>query len=347
MTRLSFVLGLVLTLFVYQNCAELKSGMTSANSDNNQDGTGQGTNSEFLKGDPYDTSLIPFVLDDPEAIEVANVYRNLTGYKAMAFTENGDIYAAKNESTLIENQDDWNEAVLERCQLFFMNQPCSLFAEGDVIAQNRDDFIVGFNPVITVPATFDAFQVPGSINYWQSHHAATYPDFTNNPFKAFAIGSNGATHPGWSQDSQAEANRRALEFCEAISDEPCVLYAVGLDVVFDLENYAFDQKVLTWGPRAFVVDEIPFIPDSVREVIRAEYNQGLFYVLALDKFGYWFTVQSSTPIVQADRDAAIAGCNAKLPEPVPGASERSCYIYSIDDQVVVTRDDYTMATYGY
>ncbi len=343
-SRIYLFIGLIVTVVGFQNCSKMAS--TSASGDSSRvEGV---ADVEFFKGDPYDPSLIPFQLTSEDAINQAQFYNNRNGFRAMAFTENGEMYVSSSGNNQnVQDQADWDEAVLERCQLQYMNRPCSLFASGDLIAQDRNDFLVNFNSVITVPETFSGQLIPGNINHWQDYADQTYPDIDPGEFKSYAVGRHGATHSGWSRVSQEDATRRAMEFCEAILDEPCTLYAVGLDVVFNLDDYQWDQRRVTYGPVAFNADSIPFIDDSVREIIRDQHSQSSFYALAIDRYGFWESVQSTQTITQAQIDQMIAACNAKIPAPAPGGRARECFLYSVDDQVVFTRESFTMATYGY
>ena len=343
--RLGITLVLFITLLSFQNCGSLNSGMESKSSDSNA----QLNDGSFFKGEPYDPDLIPFELTDQAAVDAARTYLNRQGYRTMAFTEDGDIYIANSgNNALVENQDDWDEAVLERCQLTHMNKPCSLFASGDLIAQDRADFVVGFNSKITVPATFDGNLLPGPINYWQKYQAANYGTGTPT-YQSMAIGRNGASHNGWSDVSQAESDRRALEFCESVSDLTCTLYAQGMNVVFDLNSYQWEPRRVFYGPRDFNVDEIPFVTESVRETIRSQYGGSNlpYFALALDRYGRWESIRSSSPIVQADLDTITNQCNLKIPVVEGGAFQKTCFIYSIDAQVVLTRDEFRATSLGY
>ncbi len=343
-SRIFLFFGLFVTVISFQNCGKLVSKGESSQS-TNIEGL---ADTSFFKGDPYDPSLIPFKITTEDAINAARFYNNRNGFRAMAFTEIGEMYVSSSgDNQNVEDQADWDEAVLERCQLQYMNRPCSLFASGDLIAQDRNDFLVNFNSVITVPETFSGQFIPGNINHWQNHAEQTYPDVDPGEFKSYAVGRHGATHSGWSRVSQEDATRRAMEFCEAIIDEPCTLYAVGMNVVFDLNDYQWDEKRIIYGPAAFNADTIPFVDDNVREIIRAEQSQSAFYALALDRYGFWESVQSTQAVTQAEINQMIADCNAKIPPPAPGGRRRDCFLYSVDDQVVYTRESFSLATFGY
>ena len=334
---------LIALAVIFQNCGnQLRSTAVDQQSNSRLEGDGIA----FFAGQDYDPSLLPYELTDQADIDAANGYSNLQGFKSIAFTEDGELFIANGNSQYLNTQQEWDRVVLERCQIWSMNKACSLFASGNVIAQDAEHFLDNFVRTVQVPATFDGNMIPGEIDYWRTFIAGRYPDFTNNAFKAFAIGPRGGSQSGWSDVSQAEATRRAMEYCEALINTPCTLYAEGLGVVFNLDSYQFDQQRIFYAPRAFNVDEIPFISEATRETIRTNYNQAMAngenFLLWMDRYGNtWQMLRSANNVNNRDRQDALNRCNANVPPPpVAEFGQRTCFFYSENNQVMMTRDAY-------
>ena len=337
---LQFLCFVTVTALFFQNCSQGFDGDGGAEAESIR----TPSNLDFTQGQAYDSTLLPYPLES-DSLTTAQAYSEMVGFKAMAFTQRGELYVANSSDSLISSQEEWERVTLERCQLVSMNQSCSLFASGDFVFQDGDDFLRNFVKPIVVPSSFDGNLLPGVIDHWRVAAATAYPDFSLTQFKGFAIGPNGSGFSGWSQVSQAEASRRALEYCEASDNHTCTIYAEGLTPVLNLANYSWGNQKVFYAPRGFNIDEIPFITDVVREEIRAEYDlsvsNGEYFALAMEQFGGRESLVSATPITQTELDTLVSDCTANIPAPAnPGDPQRSCFLYSVDADLVMTRQSY-------
>ncbi len=341
---LAAFVGFLVTVFLFQNCGKISS-LRAGDSANDQLDT---DDMAFKKDQPYDPNLVPFVNEDPDFQKAITNYPNVSGYKAMAFTSTGDIYVGSSGSDVISSQEEWNQLILERCQIRYGGDPCSLFAAGDLIAQNSVDFLNGyFNRLSEIDADFNATQIPGLAFHWRMLANTSYPNFEEGQFKAYAINWTGGGHAGWSSASQEEANRRALEFCQSHSNQLCILYAVGLNVVFDSENIQLDQQRIFYGPRPLDINEVPLITETTRATRKEDIESvvtSVHFVWAIGRFGQDAIKFSANEITQADIDETVAACTAKLGEPAEGTrQDPSCFVYAIDNEVVWTWESYKEA----
>ncbi len=164
--------------------------------------------------------------------------------------------------------------------------------------------------------------------------------------------NNGAT--------QDEANRRALEFCEAITygERPCFLHTVGLDRVWDPANTDWQPVSLRFEPNPVDVNLVPFVTNQdYLNRIRPAYDRliasaGAEHLLVvMARFGRYPTVIfSPNPIDDNLRNQSLADCDALVARDfpaAPGQFQMRCFVYSEDMQIVMTPDSYGRASHGW
>ncbi len=182
---------------------------------------------------------------------------------------------------------------------------------------------------------FDASKVPGVNNNTKTNLAGNNYANRTNAFKAVAIGYVGNSNVGWSEVSQAEATRRAIERCEYVSDLPCNVFAEGNTVVFDFTTITWSPRLLTYGPVAYDTLKVPFVREQDRDGnfadIPGRVGNGQRVVAALHVAGYYFIGVDDNDLAAAE-DTALTNCNNS----VPATSSYNCFVYSRDLNVVMT-----------
>lgn len=284
---------------------------------------------KFKAGDDFNAKKIPYTLD-PDFKNLVENYRTRVGFKALALAANGKGSIRSGDA--FYDQEDANQAALQDCQLI-AQLPCALFAEGDFIKYDERDFYSHHGFWITDVVNFDPNALPGLAKQWRESN--TYINRTN-AFKAYAIGPSGAGSAGWSEDSQAEANRRALEFCEILSTKlhPCVLYAVGNNVVFKSSSFSWSSpQISQLAGDPLVIAKIPFIREVDRNPILNLYNQissSKHLVVVMSRYGHYRAILASS--IAAAKETALNNCNAALDVD----SRYECFVYSEDKNVVMS-----------
>ena len=325
-----WALTIISSLFLFQNCGSFSEEASTANPSE----LDVPNDEKFKAGDPFDYVKIPYNLDANFKKSVEK-YSDRTGYKALALAANG--LGSIRSSDAFMDQDDANLSALQDCQLL-TKLPCSLFAEGDIIKYSEKMFYQNHSFWIEDVEAFDPMLVPGHARYWRIQN--NYLTRTN-PYKAYAIGLQGATASGWSDHSQSEANRRALEFCEAHSFtfNPCTLYAVGNNVVFNSSDFNWAaQQIRGLAPDALNVSKIPFVRDIDRTGhIKDQYNKisaSQHLVIAITRYGHYRAILAST-LAQA-RQTALNECNAAL----EASANFECFVYSENKKIVMTIESF-------
>ncbi len=339
------VLALLFLSIGFQNCgnslqkAQEASGGSSGDSTDLSDTTdGEGPSElpvNFQKGETFDANKIPFALTDATVLNKIKAYSSATGFKAIALTREGGGMVEWSSNDLISGQEEFNQVILERCQLSNGNKPCSLLVSGDVFAQSKDDFLVNFNNVIESPNGFDPLKIPGLIFHWRNYANDTYFPIEAGRFKAYAIGPYGNTAIGYSEHSQADATRRALVFCETLRNEGCAVYAEAGALIFDPGNPQYQPNQVLYSPSVFHPDTVPFVDKSkMAPFVKAyqDIQEGKHVAIAFDKYGYYSIKTSDSPLTQAQINNTINDCTEKLPTTV----NRECFLYSLDDKIEMT-----------
>ena len=334
--QLGSIASLLILVFLFQNCgAGLNSSVVSDSTNipivptipNITDP------SQFKAGDSLVREAVPFTLDQ-DFEEVFLDYLTQPDYKALVFAESGvyfSIYFAQAPS-----QESVTRTALERCELNTKLR-CSVLAEGDLIKYDRSVFFTSFHYPIVNRVSFDTNSVPGiSFNsvQWNEYYVAQ----DQSPFKAFSITTNGASAIGYSQVSQAEADRRSLEICDARYPHPCSLYASNLAVVFNNRASEFGH-VLDFSPIAVDPEEIPFIEDILRPEFESHLlalSQDGFGAIALNIYGQQITQTSQQPLSSNDLNALVQACESQIATP---SAINGCFLYSVNGVVVLNEGD--------
>ncbi len=300
----------------------------------------QGINQKFLAGDTFSVDKLP-ALESSLLYNIKNNYDNHSGFKAIALAANGK--GASWGGPGFNSQEDVNKVMLERCQLVSNNLPCAIFAEGDTVKYDEVNFITNMKRHIQETSIFNENLLPGITENSKKAFAGGYYKTSSRNYRALAIGWVGNAQPGFSDVSQSEANRRALESCEITSFQPCTVYAQGNQVVFDFNNYKWSPKLVHFGPRRFDPQLVPFVRDSDRnnqmKQTVSDVNSGKYVVLALSRYGHFWRKVQSKPISSDDKKYAKAKCNQSS-----GSSTRyQCFIYSVNLDVVFTKSDLSVS----
>ncbi|MCC6137104.1 MAG: hypothetical protein IT287_00605 [Bdellovibrionaceae bacterium] len=351
MTIGSLVVSLMALTFLFQNCGKSQDGSAPINVSGSLDPEPVIPDPDplptpallFKTGDVLNETKLPYT----PTVEFKNLIKNylkITSFKAVAMAENG-IGAAQGSSTFI-SQAEASAVVLERCQLLSGDVPCALLAEGNKYKYDEDDFYKNRIDVLESGVRkFNPNTVPGLAYKWRVDLAGKGYMTRTNKFKAYAIGHRGTTSSGWSEASQAEANRRALEFCDATGDLACTLYAVKDDVVFNVTKFEMSKtRKVFYGPVAYSAAKVPFVTDDARKKLLADVPKSvakkLQVVVALSRYGH-YQVASNAKLAIAQK-TALDKCNASLAK---GATFR-CFVYSKSLKVVFTRAEFvaTMKT---
>ena len=346
---LVFCLSVFSISVFFQNCSQSLSGSGSAEFSYAPE-ENQNEQVSFKAGDTFDPLLVPYVIASEDLKNQLDTYLSWPGtYKSIALTDDGFGLALGTSNGLVRDQADWDKAILERCHLQ-NRKPCSLLASGDLFAQDLSDFLVNHITTIQTPATFDALLVPAEITHWREQQASTYLPIPMDRFKTYSVSPNGGTATGHSSVSQDEATRKSLEFCEALGDLPCTIYAIGENVVFDIDTFQWEAPSISYGPALFDPQRVPFVNDAVRDgpmqAARDAINRDTSVVIALGKRGENSIRYVAGPITNNDRQAAIDDCNTRLPVVTNGAFQHTCFIYAENLNVVMTRASFELATWG-
>jgi hypothetical protein len=334
---------LLFVLVVFQNCGGLSSNesMKVNLSDGKEPFEDEIVDVElepFMAGETVALHKLPFQILSSDVTALGR-YLNSQHPKMIAFSEEGEAFIFTNE--IARDQAEATRVGLERCQLLY-ERYCSLYAEGNIISQNQDDFHANFNNNLPRQTVFDAMRTPAHNAHWQEMLATNYANSGAN-FKAIALSKRGVVMNGWSNISQDEANRRALEFCQTWGHQ-CTLYAVDEQVVFDYEDFEWSPNLVDLAPNPLNIARIPFITDSQRlemtpliEGMSADTK----FVIALSRFGHYDIKVDSSPgtqISEATLQSALTDCNSRITPPAEGGRGHECFIYSERRQITMTQE---------
>lgn len=295
-----------------------------------------GVPTRFSAGEPFSANKLPY-LPQGNLVSELDAYLSTTGFKAVAIAPNG--YGVARGHSRLASQAEANKYVLEACQIVARNMPCGLFAEGNVIKYNEADFFANQVSVLEFgPRSLDIDKIPALPDYNKAAFKTTYESPVTA--KAVANGNFGLVVRGVGE-TQAEANRRGLESCEAIRpNETCTLYAIGNTVVFNVTDYNWNYTTshIKYAPLTYAANQVPFVTDATRALpeltgIPAQATAGRNPVLALSRVGHFGVAAVTGATLAANRTAALAACNAKL----SATSTIQCFVYSENNQVVMTK----------
>ncbi len=366
---LSFGFPILLGLVIFQNCGEMSStaknqmslALEPEGSDNNleenlaeeavvdeiqvvpedlivDEEVVVETPAMFAAGETVALDKLPFPLSSTQLPRLGQ-YLNSTVFRMIGFTRDGESMI--HIDGLARDQAEATRVGLERCQILY-RKPCSLYAEANIITRSRVDFFNNFNNLLMRSGVFNALEIP-VLN--RVHQESIQRSYKSNTYEAVSIGLGGAVNRGWSGVSQADANRRSLEFCEILHNEPCTLYAVDTQIVFNFDTFQWSPRLVDYAPSMLTLNRIPFISDSDRvanfaPVVQAINQQNRQFVIALSRYGHWgiTPVLGDGAITDAARARALDLCTAKITSPAnPGSYQHRCFVYSENNQVVLTR----------
>lgn len=290
----------------------------------------------FKAGDTVTADKLPYNPKADFKTLVTN-YLKITGsYKAIAMANDGTGIARSSVEFVTQAEAD--DVILERCQLASGNKPCSLLARGNKFVYNEKDFYNQHTDVLESGARkFNPKTIPGLAYKWRLYAEGEGYVTRKNKYKAYAISVH-ATSPGWSEVSQAEADRRAVEYCEATGNLPCTLYASGNNVVFNVSTFVMNKKmVILFGQRAFAGANIPFITDAARinldkEIKKLVSTDKKQVVLAMSRYGHYYYT-SGNKMDAALEKSAVDKCNAAI----EAGANFQCFVYSKNLDVIFTR----------
>ncbi|CAO3433645.1 caspase family protein [Azospirillum doebereinerae] len=181
-------------------------------------------------GRPVDPSAIPYLGAKAHAA-LAN-YPSLPSPKALAISQKGGYAYASNRSNL-RTEEDVKRNALQYCQ-HVAEAPCTLYAVGDSVVA---DVGKGFTPMpveIAGSGRFDPARVPFVTDRTREVAMLNYQ--RNPDHKAVALTLLGRWATVWGKANDEDARDAVMEKCEKGGKEPCLLYAVNDEIVFDEER---------------------------------------------------------------------------------------------------------------
>jgi class 3 adenylate cyclase len=262
----------------------------------------------------FDAAKVPLVTEDVRRRLIPG-YVQAGNHKALAISNDGDFYGvavnAPDEATAIERARE----TCERDSTAAHKRPCFIYAAGTKIVQSADNFPMPRADEIISTASGQVFGTADTpLGFMQQgpRLSREYPA-TKKP-KALAIGTRGdgvwgAMSTG---ETEAEAMRRALEFCGFRTRSPCVLYAVGADLV---TRPPAARKIN--GVLLIAADKT--IPVLERQRLLDLYQAGDWQALAYGRNGTWHAAAGAASEAAATH-AAMAKCNS---------ADRDCRVYAI------------------
>jgi len=157
---------------------------------------------------------------------------------------------------------------------------------------------------------------------------AAYPDLPGP--KALAISQRGGyayLSNKTNSRTEADVRRSALQHCQHISGEPCMLYAAG-DAVLPEPGSGFTATPVDIpGSGRFDPAAVPFVSDRTREVGMLNYHRNPGHkALALTVTGVWSAVWGKAT-EEAAREAVMEQCEQR-------AGKQDCLLYAVDGEVV-------------
>jgi hypothetical protein len=349
--RWLFVLLLVASGgIVFQNCGAPDSDSGNAVGGSGGGGGGGGGSEplgpRFRAGDELTLARMPYDLKASDLAQLAH-YGAQDHFRAMLFTQDGSpvfvhMPDAANEEELITKSK-------QRCQLD-SKRNCSLFALGNVILFNESVFRNQFQSVLQQPSGVSLSDVPGITNA-SAEAAGPYPNSVHN-FNALALGPMGSIHRGWSPTSQDEADKLAQEYCEFLQNQPCLLYASGENLQFDINDYDWGTRRIRYAPAPLVLGNIPLVSEQRRNNVLADAVaralNGERIVIAMSRFGRIVVGEQTEagPITKATRDRVRDQCTLGISNINDSGYQHQCFIYSELNRVVMTREDVDFYVFG-
>jgi hypothetical protein len=141
--------------------------------------------------------------------------------------------------------------------------------------------------------------------------------------KALAISTSGVSY--W-----RDTSRQALEACEFLAREPCMLYAVG-----DLLEPTPDKRpVLGSGQGSFILAQVPFVSDTLRQVLSVYQSAENAKALAVSPDGNYGLAGNAASTEEAQR-LALEHCQKAENRNKFGS--KTCYVYAVGNTVVLVK----------
>jgi hypothetical protein len=359
---------------IFQNCGGLE-GLSSSNSSvadsppvtgNENDGVDDpippapANDPLYLAGEAFNPSRMTRNIANAEfTAELVNYIGGDEAYRTVAVNEDGDGLAVKTSHSEVASQQEWDRVILERCQLQ-TGKPCALVASGLFFAINEAELAANYvDQFANLPTTFSGNVVPGRLDAQRAGADAEYPRLiaaNSGSFHSYWFSHNGSAGIGWSEVSQEMANRWGKEHCETINlgAEPCILFAQGLDIVWNPMNSVVPDLSVVFGPRPLQgADDLILVPnangasDQLADAIALhQANPNNYHFLVIySRFGNNFRIRTSTtPFSEAQKQAAVDECTQER-TPEANGHLRRCFLYADNMTVVLTADDYGAASH--
>lgn len=145
--------------------------------------------------------------------------------------------------------------------------------------------------------------------------------------KALAVSARGAFSWYGARASVEDAALTALEECEFVGKQPCVLYAVNARVLSSDARAATPIPVLRVARGAFDPAAVPFVPQTAIDAVKAYAAEKSPKSLAVTLRGRWAMSTGKSSADEAVKDA-LEQCKRK------GADTASfCVTFAIDDEM--------------
>lgn len=132
--------------------------------------------------------------------------------------------------------------------------------------------------------------------------------------------------------TETDVKRAALQYCQHLAGEPCMLYAAGDTVLAEPGSGFTASPVAIPGSGRFDPAAVPFVSDRTREVGMLNYHRNPGHkALALTVTGVWSTVWGKAT-EDAAREAVMEQCEQR-------AGKQDCLLYAVDDEIVLDEEE--------
>jgi len=353
-----FIIGLTAGLLVFFNNCSPKSGfeVSSAASENLAEGVDNSLGASefsFKSGDVISEVSLRAV--SSTLADAFSVYQSASEGKAMAVPLNRQGAVAvgnyKYGSSVEEQLSSMKDHVLNLCFMRYQS-PCILIAVGEkfslpgsVLSEFfKNQNLRSFSDPIFSPAQIQsgepllsgmALSVKNMPVVRNSSLLTDYLSYSG--FKALAVSWKGRVMwLGSSSGSQAEADRRVIEYCQVKTGDECVTFASGNQM--SLSSSDRMSWTLPQSGDVFDVNKIPLISEATRSTVQgssvlANLNNGINTVFYLSEVGQVSGSSSASKTLEELEATAKSSCEGS-------AGNYKCFLYSKNKQVVfnITRN---------
>jgi adenylate cyclase len=262
----------------------------------------------------FDTAKVPLVTDATRQ-RLVKSYVEAGGAKALAISNDGDFIGVAVNAPDETSAGERAKESCERDSTATHRRPCFVYAVGDRVLVDAARFplpLPGETPAKPAGQRFGVADTPLAAMQQGRRLQQEYP--AERRPKALAIGSRGDGVWGAMSTgaTAAEASRRALEFCGFRAPGPCVLYAVGDDL---MTRPPQTKRII--GALTFAGDKS--IPAGERARLLQIYAAGDWQAMARGANGTWHAIAGQASELAAI-EAALTACRQ---------ADRDCRLYAV------------------